>query len=59
MQSKIPEPQKTVQKTIRFPAELVQQMEEAIDGTQYSFSRFVVASVRFTIKSILQPDHQT
>lgn len=56
MQFKIPEPQKTVQKTIRFPAELVQQIEEAIDGTEYSFSRFVIASARYALHSVCQPE---
>ena len=42
----IPETPPTVNKTIRFPADVVEAVEDAIRGKDCTFSAFVIAAVR-------------
>lgn len=50
MNFQIPEPTTSSNKSIRFPDELVAQMEQAIQGTDCTFSAFVVAAVRSALE---------
>lgn len=43
---KIPERPPTVNKTVRFPNDVVDEVEEAIQGRNCTFSAFVIAAVR-------------
>ncbi len=43
---KIPSVSPTTNKTIRFPNDLIEEVENAICGTSCTFSAFVIASVR-------------
>ena len=43
---KIPESPPTVNKTIRFPDDVVEAVEKAIQGKNCTFSAFVIAAVR-------------
>jgi len=43
---KIPTVPATTNKTIRFPNDIIQQVEEAIRGKDCTFSVFVIAAVR-------------
>jgi len=43
---KIPENPPTVNKTVRFPFDVVEQVEQAIQGKDCTFSGFVIAAVR-------------
>lgn len=52
---KIPENPPTVNKTIRFPSDVVQKVEEAIRGKDCSFSAFVIAAVRAALEDL---DHE-
>ena len=52
MNFQIPEPTTSSNKSIRFPDELVAQMEQAIQGTDCTFSAFVVAAVRSALESL-------
>ena len=45
-------PVTTTSKSIRFPVEVVDQVEEAIRGRDCSFSAFVVAVVRSALESL-------
>lgn len=49
---KIPKPPVSTNKSIRFPNEVVQAVEEAIRGTECSFSAFVVEAVRVALENL-------
>jgi len=49
---KIPENPPTVNKTIRFPSDIVEQVEEAIKGKDCTFSAFVIAAVRSALEDL-------
>ena len=44
----------TVNKTIRFPTDVVAQVEQAIQGKQTTFSAFVIAAVRAALEDLQQ-----
>lgn len=49
---KVPTEPKTTQKNIRFPNELIEQIEVSIRGTNCSFSNFVINATRFAINNM-------
>ena len=49
---KIPESPPTVNKTIRFPDDVVEAVEKAIQGKNCTFSAFVIASVRAALNDL-------
>ena len=49
---KIPETPPTVNKTIRFPSDIVEQVENAITGKDCTFSAFVIAAVRAALEDL-------
>ena len=49
---KIPETPPTVNKTIRFPGDVVDQVETAIRGKDCTFSAFVIAAVRAALEDL-------
>lgn len=49
---KIPETPPTVNKTIRFPSDVVDDVENAIIGKDCSFSAFVIAAVRAALEDL-------
>ena len=51
---KIPENPPTVNKTIRFPSDVVAGVEDAIRGKDCNFSAFVIAAVRAALKELEQ-----
>ena len=54
MAFKIPSAPPTTNKTIRFPTDLIQQVEELIRGRECTFSAFVVAAVRAAVEEVEQ-----
>lgn len=48
----IPEVPPTVNKTIRFPSDVVKQVEDAIQGKDCTFSAFVIAAVRAALEDL-------
>ena len=48
----IPENPPTVNKTIRFPNDIVQQVEKAIQGKDCTFSAFIIAAVRAALDDL-------
>ena len=42
----IPDTPPTVNKTVRFPADVIEGVEKAIQGKNCTFSAFVIAAVR-------------
>ncbi len=51
---KIPSIPPTINKTIRFPSDLVSQVEQAIQGENCTFSAFVIAAVRSALADLEQ-----
>ena len=49
---KIPEAPPTVNKTIRFPNDVVAEVEQAIQGKDCTFSAFVIAAVRAALDDL-------
>lgn len=43
-------------KTIRFPVELINRINDAIEGEDISFSRFVILACEFALKHKGKPD---
>ena len=53
---KIPSTPPTTNKTIRFPSDVVEAVETAIQGKNCTFSAFVIAAVRAALEDISQED---
>ena len=53
---KIPSTPPTTNKTIRFPNDVVEAVEKAIQGKNCTFSAFVIAAVRAALEDINQRD---
>ena len=51
---KIPQTPPTVNKTVRFPTDVVEQVEAAIQGKDCTFSGFVIAAVRSALEDIAE-----
>lgn len=49
---KIPESPPTVNKTIRFPDDVVEAVEKVIQGKDCTFSVFVIAAVRAALNDL-------
>jgi len=49
---KIPTTPPTTNKTIRFPNDVVEQVEKAIQGKECTFSAFVIAAVRAALDNL-------
>ena len=49
---RIPKPTTTTNKTIRFPDEVIENVEVAIRGTGCTFSAFVVEAVRVALENL-------
>ena len=50
----IPETPPTINKTIRFPSDIVEHVEAAIKGKDCTFSAFVIAAVRSALEDLNQ-----
>lgn len=49
---KLPAVPPTTSKSIRFPNDLLGQVEEAIQGTDCTFSAFVIEATRWALKDL-------
>lgn len=56
MSFKIPNIPPTTNKSIRFPNDVIEQVEEAIRGRDCTFTVFVVAAVRAALESLKEED---
>lgn len=52
----IPSTPPTINKTIRFPSDVVEEVEKAIQGKNCTFSAFVIAAVRTALEDIQKAD---
>ena len=48
----IPSTPPTINKTIRFPSDVVEEVEQAIQGKNCTFSAFVIAAVRTALEDV-------
>ena len=53
---KIPSTPPTTNKTIRFSNDVVEEVEQAIQGKNCTFSAFVIAAVRAALEDLDRPD---
>ena len=53
---KIPKIPTTTNKTIRFPDDLIEEVESAIAGKECTFSAFVIAAVRNALEELKEED---
>lgn len=51
---KIPSSPTTTNKTIRFPNDVIENVEKAIQGKDCTFSAFVIAAVKMALEDIEQ-----
>ena len=56
---KIPENPPTVNKTVRFPSNIVEQVELEIQGKDCTFSGFVIAAVRAALDELEKEKNQS
>ena len=53
---KIPVVPKTTNKSIRFPNDVIKEVEEAITGKECNFSSFVVEAVRVALENLKEEE---
>lgn len=53
---KIPTTPPTVNKTVRFPSDVVEEVEAAIQGKDCTFSAFVIAAVRAALEDLKETE---
>lgn len=53
---KIPQTPPTTNKTIRFPNDVVEEVEKAIQGKDCTFSAFVIAAVRAALEDLKESE---
>ena len=55
---KIPAIPGTTSKTIRFPNQVIDEVEQAIRGTSCNFSQFVIEATRVALENLKEEDGQ-
>ena len=55
---KIPAVPGTTSKTIRFPNQVIDEVEQAIRGTNCNFSQFVIEATRVALENLKEEDGQ-
>lgn len=53
---KIPAIPKTTPKNIRFPNDVIEEVEQAIRGTGSNFSAFVIAATRWALENLTEQE---
>lgn len=49
----------TENKTIRFPVEVINNIEEAISGKNITFSKFVISACRYALENLEETEKPT
>ena len=55
---KIPAIPGTTSKTIRFPNQVIDEVEQAIRGTSCNFSQFIIEATRVALENLKEEDGQ-
>lgn len=53
---KIPQTPQSTTKSVRFPNDVIQEVENALIGTDCTFSAFVVEAVRVALENLKEED---
>ncbi len=53
---KIPKGYTATNKTIRFPDDVIEQVEDVIRGTNCNFSQFVIEATRFALENLSEEE---
>lgn len=53
---KLPAVPDTTSKSIRFPNDVIEQVEKAIQGTDCNFSQFVIEATRWALENLEEED---
>lgn len=53
-----PQRKETENKTIRFPVQLIEEIEKAIEGNEASFSHFVIEACKFALENMEEDVHE-
>lgn len=53
---KLPAIPQTTSKTVRFPNDVIDQVEEAIRGTNLTFSAFVIEATRVALENLAEEE---
>jgi len=53
---KVPSIPPTTNKTIRFPNDIIDEIEKAIEGKSCTFSAFVIEAVRIALESLSEEE---
>ena len=53
---KIPAVPQTTSKSVRFPNDIIDEVEQAIQGTNCTFSAFVVEAVRVALENLSEDE---
>ena len=56
---RLPKTPISVTKSVRFPRDLIDAVEEAIRGTDCTFSAFVVEATRVALENLAEEDEQS
>ena len=56
---KIPVIPSTTPRSIRFPNDLIEQVEEAIRGQECNFSQFIIAATRAALEDLKENEEET
>ena len=54
---KLPAVPGTTSKTIRFPNEVIEEVEAAIRGSKCNFSQFVIEATKVALENLSEADH--
>ena len=54
---RIPTTPPTVNKTIRFPTDVVEEVEKVLQGKECTFSAFVIAAVRAALEDLKEEEN--
>lgn len=55
---KIPTPPSSTNKTIRFPNDVIEGVEQVIRGTDCNFSAFVIAATRMALEDLKEQERE-
>ena len=56
---KIPQMPQTTSKSIRFPNDVIEEVESALVGTDCTFSAFVVEAVRVALENLKEDEEES
>ncbi len=56
---KLPAVYRTTQKNVRFPNDVIEGVEEAIRGTEVTFSAFVIEATRVALENLQEDEDES